>query len=328
MNYTYGNPSLLVKQVVKNSWANNCMKFKVNLNEAIKEARMRLKGCFIERMSFGFNSDNLILPKFCNINDVSFYQLDQIIKKIIVSCFTTYRTVTERCHYMLPDIDFTKVRDDIINVVLDPVINSEYKPLSLTTIVAYKENFIKHYEATILNAREFAYKNWNNGLPSDEVMKLFPNGYFYKRRDTSSKKWNWLKNKTPEQVVEGFIDQGVTELSPSMKTALKRVQGLSIKVVNDLLKKTVSEMDQNQINTIKTNKAINDWFFNFDESDRLEIIDQITRKRNDEHQIKAYINYMISEYEYKPEWMTNGHMKFTKKIKEYIDANKESGIKK
>lgn len=318
--YTYGDPSLVVKQVMKNSWANNCMKFKVNLKQAIRLERKRLKGCFIERMSFSDNESNLILPKLCNVNNLSFYALDMTIKKIIVSCFTTYRTVTENLHYMLPDMEFTKIRADIVNAVLDPVINSEFHPKSLQTIIAYKENFIKNYEATILNAKETAYTGWNNGKPSKIVMDMFPNGYVYGHRDTSNKKWNWLKNKAPEQVVKGFIDQGVTELSPSMKTALKRVQGLSIKVVNDLLKKTVSEMDPSHLKRIKNNKAINDWFNNFDDVEKREISEQITRKRNDEHQIKAYINYMINEYGYNKEWIVDGKLKFTPQIKEFIDS--------
>lgn len=325
----------MIKNVVKNSWANDVFrrhKDKAWLDNHIKEERKRLKGCFIENIMLGYSNNDILIERYYDLKELKYKQLDGFVKQVIISGFTTYRTITERLNWPLEEMNYTKIKCDIVNTILDPALkylnrasidddpDSIPQPPAYNLINSYKSNFLNNYNIIVDKCKQTAYNGWRNGLPSADVMKLFPNSYIYKER---KRKWDWLRHKTPEEVVKGFIERDIVELSPSMKTALKRIQGLSIKVVNDLLKKTVSEMDQTTVTKLKNKAAINDWFFNLDGIDQQEVIEQIKKKRNNAFEIQAYTIHMVQTYGYKPEWMIDGKMHYTKAINDFIQSDKK-----
>lgn len=313
--YVYGQPSLLVKQCVLNSWAENNNKDNIDVKEYIRHEQKKLKGCFIENFYFGYSSTRSILDRLCNLQKLNYKKLDEIVKAIISSCFITYRTVVENLHYQIDKPEYIKIKTDI-ECILDQILNEEFNSSVKSIIIQYKANFSKNYNAIIDVTKHETYKEWNNG-PSESVREQFKNCYTYGKRRTDNKKWNWLKGKTAEEVALKFINDGVFELTKSVKQRIKMTEGLSIKAVNDILKAKVKSMSDTEKHKITVKIDVNKWFFSMDDKMKNNCANVISS--SDKYAGNSYQILMFDVYGYKHEWMTNRRFQFTKEIKQYID---------
>ena len=316
MNYVYGQPSLLVKQCVMNSWANNTNKANIDLHEYIKNEQKKLKGCWIENFYFGHNDNELILERLIKSDNITYKSVDLVVKKIIMSCYITYNTVKTKLNYLINEPEVNKIKEDIINAVLTPVINSEFNTKLKSVTTRYLTCFNKCYHKIITECRDKILNNWNNG-PTEEIKELFLNSYTYGKRRTDNKKWNWLKGKNNEEVAFKFIEEGIFTLDQATKTAIKRVDGLSIKGVNDILKAKVNSMTDSEKTYITTQKNVNQWWNSMDDAIKNNCAQVIKNSKN--YDESSFVILLTQVYHYNIDWMINGRFKFTKQIKAFID---------
>lgn len=298
-----------------NSWAENNNKHNINVNEYIKREQKKLKGCFIENFYFGYSSGRSILERLCNLQKLNYKKLDEIIKTIISSCFITYRTVKETLHYDIKEPEYSKIKIDI-EAILDQILNEEFNSSAKSVIIGYKANFSKNFNTIIDITRHETYNDWNNG-PSETIKKQFKHAYTYGKRKTDNKKWNWLKGKTAEEVAIKFINDGVFELTKSVKQRIKMTEGLTIKTVNDILKTKVKAMSEAEKAKIMTKVNVNNWFNSKTDEEKDRVASLIKNVNN--YSFEGYFYQMTRAYKYDEAWIVNGKFTFTKEIKNYID---------
>lgn len=308
-NYTYGQPSLLIKQAVSNSYyAWNGQKTQP-LTAIIYGERKKLKGMFIPNIFFGRTKADQSPAQyriFSSKKKENWKNIDVKIKMLVSACFIDYKTVS-KLGYVLDKPVAKKVKSDIDSII--------FREIDTHDMAAYKKLWDCKFEEIINKVFENIEKNWNNGELNNEIKKLFTKSYVYGQRKTANK---WMDNKDEEEIAKYLFENGFTALEKKHVSALKH-RHISVKKVTEKLNYFMNAEEISEDTTKKVIAArINKWFFTKDNQVKNNILYYIANANNMDK--NHYISLMETVYGYDDQWRRGiAGLKFTPEIKAKYD---------
>lgn len=226
LNYTYGQPSLMVKNITKNGYYAWNGKRRVPLNIAIKDNTVKLKGWFIPNIFLGFG---------ISIKD-NWNSFNNVIRMLIAACYIDYMVVSKALSIPLSEPEPDKIKSDIDTIIFN---RESFKS---DTYSQFMEVWNNSYNYIISVIRNKVIECWEERQPCEEIRNLFTNSYTYKVRRT---KWKWLDGKSEDEIAKELFDMGSIELDKDIISALKH-RHLSVKCVLDSLNKLVDTLPTKQ----------------------------------------------------------------------------------
>lgn len=244
LNYTYGQPALMVKNMTKNShysWNGR----RTPLNIEIKDNKRKLKGWFIP---------NIFLGLGINIkNDWSAFYTT--VRMLIAACYIDYMVVSKALSAPLTEPEVMKVKEDIDKIVFDR------ESFIVGAYASFHEFWESSYERIISDVRNKVIDEWQDKQPCKEIQNLFSNSYTYKVRRT---KWKWLEGKTEEEIAKEIFNMGKVDLDSDMISALKH-RHLSVKSVLDSLNKLVDTLPSQQKEELSDVQKAKKWVYTLEQ---------------------------------------------------------------
>ena len=299
LNYTYGQPSLTVKQATVNSYNEFKGRHDMTLVEAIKFNRKRINGQFNPRIYLGNG-------RLFKIKD-TWKGYDFAVKKLVASCFIDFMAL-KSSGFMIEEPEIKKIKADIDVMLFN---REEFKS---SEYAAYREQWNKISDKIILEMRDKVVKGWKDGRPCDEIIKFFGNKwqtYGVKRRYKNrgiSKTYTYMDSKDINKIAKYLAAKGINKVVNTMKEckALTR-RGISIHDVNTAIAQLVNDNKGKDIVEIfKKGLNIIGWLNNLNDRqlNNLKILNNM-----DESVADMY----LSAYGFDMKWKCNGYIEFIMK---------------
>ena len=296
LNYTYGQPSLTVKQATVNSYNEFKGRHNMSLTEAVKFNRNRLKGQFNPRLYLGNG-------RLFKIKD-TWNGYDFAVKKLIAGCFIDFMAV-KSIGFMVEEPEFKRIKADIDVMLFN---REEFKS---SEYAAYRDQWNKISDKIIEEIRNKVVNGWKDGKPCDEIVKFFGDKwqtYGVKRQYKNkgvSKTYAYMDSKDVNKIAKYLAANGINKVVNTMKEckALTR-RGISISDVNMAIAQLVNDnKGKDIVETFKKGLSIINWLktLNGRQLKDLHIINNM-----DDRGADMYLN----AYGFNMKWKCNGYLKF------------------
>lgn len=231
--YTYGRPQYLVKLIIKRSYDSWNREHQKSLEEQYEEAMPKLKGYFIPNLYLG-NKHTIDVVR-------SFKGIDFAVKRLVAACFVDYMVVKTALGYPINEPNPTYIKNDIDELLFERITHN--RPV---------EDYIKGtwdvYSGLIIKTvRDKVINEWKGYGPSEEIVKFFPTGYYYRKRKT---KYSWIDDvNSYEELVKYMMDHKMLEVDDKLKSTLK-TRHISVKRVQAGLNRELGKLAPDERNEL------------------------------------------------------------------------------
>ena len=202
----------------------------------------KLKGYFIPNLYLG-NKHTIDVVR-------SFKGIDFAVKRLVAACFVDYMVVKTALGYPINEPNPTYIKNDIDELLFERIIHN--KPV---------EDYIKGtwdvYSGLIIKTvRDKVINEWKDYGPSEEIVKFFPTGYYYKKRKT---KYSWIDDiNSYEELVKYMMDHRILEVDNKLKSTLK-TRHISVKRVQIGLNRELSKLTFAERNELRSVSMCERW---------------------------------------------------------------------
>lgn len=231
--YTYGRPQYLVKLIIKRSYDSWNREHQKSLEEQYEEAMPKLKGYFIPNLYLG-NKHTIDVVR-------SFKGIDFAVKRLVAACFVDYMVVKTALGYPINEPNPAYIKNDIDELLFERINHNR-------SVEDYIKGTWDVYSGLIIKTvRDKVINEWKGYGPSEEIVKFFPTGYYYRKRKT---KYSWIDDMhSYEEVAKYLIDHHIYEVDDKLKSTLK-TRHISVKGVQSWLNGMLSKLAPEERNEL------------------------------------------------------------------------------
>lgn len=240
--YTYGQPAYLAKLIIKRSYDSWNREHAKSLEEQYEEAMPKLKGYFIPNLYLG-NKHTIDVVR-------SFKGIDFAVKRLVAACFVDYMVVKTALGYPINEPNPLYIKNDIDELLFERITHN--RPV---------EDYIKGtwdvYSGLIIKTvRDKVINEWKGYGPSEEIVKFFPTGYYYRKRKT---KYSWIDDiHGYEELVKYMMDHRMLEVDNKLKSTLK-TRHISVKRVQMGLNRELGKLTLAERNELRSVSMCETW---------------------------------------------------------------------